>query len=225
MKITTILMDVGWPIIDESVITTVWYDQLKGLIKDKTGIVLTDSMLAEAETAGVNCYAPSLFSYIIWHVVRPDIKAFYDIQAEFHRFYSRREFRLQTGIREVLDRLAGRFRLGLAANQPVEVYDFLKGERILDYFDSTQVSGEIGFSKPDIRMFLAVLQNLGAKPEEALMVGDRQDNDIVPAKLIGMTAVRLLVGPHRIQPVRYPPEAPDYTIDRIGELPDLPMLV
>lgn len=194
------------------------------MIKDKTGILPSDAMLAEAETAGVNCYAPSLFTYMIWHLVNPDLEAFYAIRDKFHRFYSTREFRLQPGIREVLDRLAGRFKFGLAANQPVAIYDFLDGEGILKFFDSAQVSGEIGFTKPDIRMFLAVLRNLKAEPEESLMVGDRQDNDIVPAKLIGMKTVRLLAGPHRTQPVRYPTETPDYTIERITELPDLPVL-
>jgi len=224
VNISTILFDVGWPIIDESAVTEVWYEHLKRLTAEKTGITVTDPMLADAEAAGVACYAPSLLNYIIWHLVRPDLKSFYVIRSEFYRSYSTREFRLQPGIKEILERLSGRFKLGLAANQQVEVYEYLEREGILGYFDSTQVSAEIGFSKPDVRMFLAVLQNLGVVPEEAVMVGDRQDNDIVPAKLIGMKTVRLLVGPHRAQSVRYPVEAPDYTIDTISELPDLPLL-
>ncbi|UCD17422.1 MAG: HAD family hydrolase [Candidatus Zixiibacteriota bacterium] len=223
-EITTILIDVGWPIIDESQVQPVWNARLKELIALTTGREFSDNDIAQAEADGINCYAPSVFTYIIWQAVKPDLASFYKIRKEFHAFYASRDFRLQQGVREVLEQLFGRFKLGLAANQPVAVYDYLEKAGVLKLFGSTQVSGEIGFAKPDIRMFLAVLDNLGSCPEESLMVGDRQDNDIVPAKLIGMKTVRLLAGPHKIQPVRYPLEAPDYTIRNITELLSLPII-
>jgi FMN phosphatase YigB (HAD superfamily) len=49
-------------------------------------------------------------------------------------------------------------------------------------------SFEHGFSKPDphvFRLLTARLKLRGVKPTEALMVGDREDNDITPAKAAG----------------------------------------
>ena len=223
-EITTILFDIGWPIIDETRIHTAWNIRLKELVIQKAGKDLTDGFIKEAESEAVRCYAPSLFSYVIWQAVSPREDLFREIRREFDSFYSSREYLTQEGVDEVLSTLTTRFKLGLAANQPVEVYDYLKNEGILKYFDSTQVSGEIGYSKPDIRMFTTVLENLKSRPDESLMVGDRQDNDIVPARLLGMKTVRLLVGPHKDQIIRYPAEKPDYEITHIKELLELPVI-
>ena len=45
---------------------------------------------------------------------------------------------------------------------------------------------ETKFLKPDERVFLTVLENLNKKPEEALMVGDDIERDLLPAQKIGM---------------------------------------
>lgn len=55
-------------------------------------------------------------------------------------------------------------------------------------------SFEHGFSKPDPHVFqiLAVrLLSIGLKPDEVLMVGDREDNDILPARNMGWQTWRL----------------------------------
>jgi putative hydrolase of the HAD superfamily len=53
------------------------------------------------------------------------------------------------------------------------------------------------------------------------MVGDRLDNDIFPARALGMTTVRLKAGPHRHQPVLSPEYLPDYTVSSTAELAKL----
>ena len=44
-------------------------------------------------------------------------------------------------------------------------------------------------AKPELKAFLAVLEKLQVDPEETVMVGDSIDNDILPAKAIGIKAV------------------------------------
>ena len=46
-----------------------------------------------------------------------------------------------------------------------------------------------GAKKPDLKAFLAVLEKMGANPEETVMVGDTLENDIFPAKAIGIKPV------------------------------------
>jgi 2-haloalkanoic acid dehalogenase type II len=52
--------------------------------------------------------------------------------------------------------------------------------------DFVGITGELGAWKPDPAAFLLVLDTLGVRPEDALMVGDNEDFDIVPAKALGM---------------------------------------
>ncbi len=80
------------------------------------------------------------------------------------------------------------------------------------FFDSVFVSEEIGREK-DPEFYKKVLEILGAKPQECIMVGDREDNDIKPAKAVGMVTVRMLKGKH----TEVPSDA-DYTIDKMSEL-------
>ena len=48
------------------------------------------------------------------------------------------------------------------------------------------ISGEVGFEKPDARMFGAALRALGKRPEQVLHVGDHPTNDIAGATAVGM---------------------------------------
>ncbi|UCD95588.1 MAG: HAD family hydrolase [Candidatus Zixiibacteriota bacterium] len=222
--ITSILFDIGWPIIDETDAHRAWNRHLKRRIREISRKDVTDPEIKCHEEDAVRCYAPSMFSYVIWQLVRPEKELFYALRAEFDGFDFHRYHRIQPGVIDVLARLHGKFKLGFAANQPEAVYKFLEEKQILQYFGSREVSAEIGFAKPDVRMFLKVLENLGARPHEAIMVGDRQDNDIVPARIIGMKTVLLRIGPHKDQPVRYPKEEPDFTIDTILNLLDIPLI-
>jgi putative hydrolase of the HAD superfamily len=59
-------------------------------------------------------------------------------------------------------------------------------------------SFEHGFSKPDPHVFqilTARLATRGIQPDEALMIGDREDNDIVPARAHGWQAWHLSSSP------------------------------
>ncbi|MEJ2054730.1 MAG: HAD family hydrolase [Calditrichaceae bacterium] len=44
------------------------------------------------------------------------------------------------------------------------------------------------FCKPSIKYYNEILEKIGVKPEEAVMVGDDVENDIIPAKNLGMDA-------------------------------------
>lgn len=47
------------------------------------------------------------------------------------------------------------------------------------------VSEALGFRKPDPRCFQVALRALGTRPEETLVVGDREDLDLEPARCLG----------------------------------------
>jgi HAD superfamily hydrolase (TIGR01549 family) len=55
-----------------------------------------------------------------------------------------------------------------------------------DIFEEIVTSEVVGANKPDPAGFLYIMKKTGSKPEEHLMVGDREVVDLVPAKSLGM---------------------------------------
>jgi len=58
--------------------------------------------------------------------------------------------------------------------------------------DFAVFSSEVGFRKPDPRIFERALEALGVAPENALFVGDRLYEDVRGAGELGMTTVQAL---------------------------------
>jgi putative hydrolase of the HAD superfamily len=63
------------------------------------------------------------------------------------------------------------------------------GMGMLGLFDSIVTSGGFGTKKPDHRIFMACLHELGVRPEDAAFVGDDFAADIQPSLEIGMHAI------------------------------------
>jgi FMN phosphatase YigB (HAD superfamily) len=59
------------------------------------------------------------------------------------------------------------------------------------FFSEIFLADEIGFDKPDIRFFNAIIDRLGISPDSFVMIGDNYFNDCVGAKKAGMKTVFL----------------------------------
>ena len=126
---------------------------------------------------------------------------------------------LAPGARECLDALrAGGLRVGVAANQPAAVAPLL-GE-LLEPGELMGISEAWDVSKPDPAFFARVIDELGLPPEAIAYVGDRVDNDVLPALDAGMTAVHLATGPWGVIQVEWP-EAERASV-RVGALSEIP---
>lgn len=90
------------------------------------------------------------------------------------------------GAIEALKSLRG-FRLAILANQPAATADVIESLGISDLFEEILLDSELEWSKPDAAFFLYAAQRLRALPESLIMVGDKLDNDILPAKALGMS--------------------------------------
>ena len=81
------------------------------------------------------------------------------------------------------------YHIGVIANQALGTAKRLENLGIGKYIELMVASAEEGVAKPDPEIFHRALQRVGCKPEEAVMVGDRLDNDILPAKQLGMKTI------------------------------------
>ena len=75
--------------------------------------------------------------------------------------------------------------------------------------------------KPAEAFFLAALNDLGADADEAVMVGDDIESDVLGAQALGITGVLVRTGKFRPEDLVGRAERPDYVIDDIGHLPAL----
>jgi 5'-nucleotidase len=98
---------------------------------------------------------------------------------------------LMPGIVPVIQNLAEKFKLGIVANQPREVVSILENLGLLQYFHVHGISQIVGKSKPHPDFFYWALEQASCHPHEAIMIGDRVDNDIKPARSIGMRTIWL----------------------------------
>lgn len=110
---------------------------------------------------------------------------------------------LYPDVRAALDGLRARgLILGVAGNQPVEAEAAL---RALDLpFDFIASSAGWGVRKPAPDFFARVVEVAGVEAPRIAYVGDRVDNDVLPARAAGLVPVFLRRGPwaeiHALRP-------------------------
>ena len=121
----------------------------------------------------------------------------------------------------VLEKLAQKYKLGIIANQVEGTQKRINDWGIGKYFDVVVASAEAGVAKPDSAIFKIALEKSGCKPENAVMIGDRLDNDIIPAKKLGMKTIWVRQAFAVYQKIRNDEEQPDFTIDSIREITEI----
>jgi HAD superfamily hydrolase (TIGR01509 family) len=96
---------------------------------------------------------------------------------------------IRPGTRAVLERIGGRFRIGVISNADGKIAALLERDGIADCFRNITDSGLVGKEKPHPAIFAAALGAMRARPEESLYVGDVYSVDYQGAIGAGMQAV------------------------------------
>lgn len=113
-------------------------------------------------------------------------------------------------------RAAG-FRLGVLANQPASALADLDRAGIASLCDGVWLSGAVGLAKPDPAFFRVAVDAWALPAGRIAYVGDRPDNDVAPARGLGLVTLRLYRGPHAAQPASSAAERPDLEARDIEE--------
>ena len=120
-----------------------------------------------------------------------------------------------------LKHLSKYYKLGVVANQTLDALKLLKNTGINKYFDNFEVSDSIGLEKPDKRIFLHVMNILKVSADECIMIGDRIDNDIIPANKLNIFSIRIKTGRFSHQKPRNSSEKPNFEINNLLELKNI----
>ena len=209
-----VFLDLGWTLVDE---TRAHRARLMGVCERVRRFGLrhsVDELMELCEQAATE-FAPSPFRAML---SRFDLTEEQRRAVESAVRYAKELEVLYPGVPEMLRTLSRKFRLGIIANQSEGTEKRLSDWSIRDHFSVVLASAELGLSKPDSRIFGAAISRAGCAPEGVLMVGDRLDNDIGPARSQGCLTMRVLQGFSRFQTPRRAAEIPDFTISSIREL-------
>lgn len=138
--------------------------------------------------------------------------------AEVYRAASRFKLQLYPDVREVLSSLRGRYRMAaLSDGQSVWALPELREVGLLEYFECFLISSDLGYRKPDPRMFEKILERMELAASEVLFIGNDMYRDVFGARRLGIKTVffRSNQGEQRNMGAE-----PDYIIDHFAQLPE-----
>jgi FMN phosphatase YigB (HAD superfamily) len=203
---TVVSFDIGEVLIDESRVWSCWADVL--------GVTpLTFAAVLGAAIAQGADY-PDVFAHVApnvdWHAFVDEHERRYggfqpgDVYADAMLCLSE--------LREL------GFRVVVVGNQPAQRRRQLESLGLPA--DVIATSGELGVAKPDPAFFDRLLQLADTTdPTDVLYVGDRVDNDVLPALDHGMHACWVRRGPYGALQELPEGAEPDFVLDGLGELP------
>lgn len=142
-----------------------------------------------------------------------------ELQRRASRHWSYPPGSLHADVRPCLDSLAGRYRLGLIANQQSSVRAAMARDGIDGFFEIWGISEDLGLAKPDVRLYEHALRTAGVPGERAAMAGDRLDYDVRPARRVGMRAIWVLRGEAPDEPTAEQLAEADAAVRGLAELP------
>ena len=199
-----VCLDVGETLIDETRVWSLWADEL-GIPR----LTFLAALGAVIERGGEHHDVFPIFGADDWEQRLPAVERAYGGFVPNDLY--------PDALSSIQGMRAKGFRLGVVANQPD-----VRGEqlRLLGVDVEVMAMSEgIGVAKPDAAFFDRALHLMGgADPAQVAYVGDRVDNDVVPAIAAGLRAVWLRRGPWGIIQ-RLPEETtPALIVDSLDEL-------
>jgi HAD superfamily hydrolase (TIGR01549 family) len=176
-----VVLDVGETIIDETRVWTIWADMLG--ISRLTFLAGFGAVLARG---GEHRDVFELFNVADWRTAWPEHEAIYG------------GFQVGDLYPDAIPAMAALrergYRVAVIGNQPASRDEELR--RIGIEAEVIAMSAEMGVAKPSQGFFERTLELLGSPPASSVAyVGDRVDNDVLPATVAGMRAVWIRRGP------------------------------
>ena len=201
-----VFFDVGSTLVDETECENYRIDEaIKGSGVDKDKFIEEYISLAKENKDAFNLLMKK------YGLIKPEWPSFKEKKIE--------------GVERVLEHFGKRFKLGVIANQPLGTEARLEKMGLRKYFEVVASSAEVGHEKPSFEIFNYALDNAGVTAEESVMVGDRIENDILPAQKLGFKTIWIRRSYGRFGNPALLPEMPDFIADDILDLCDLDLSV
>jgi HAD superfamily hydrolase (TIGR01549 family) len=199
-----VCLDVGETIIDETRVWSTWADEL-GVPR----LTFLAALGAVIERGGEHRDVFPIFGADDWQLRAPAVEGAYG---------GFRADDLYADAIPAIEALRGAgYRVSIVANQPAARTDELRAIGV--DAEVLAMSESLGVAKPDPAFFARAIELMGTPaPAQVAYVGDRVDNDVLPAAAAGMRAVWIRRGPWGV--IQRPPDGtkPALTVGSLAEL-------
>ncbi len=199
-----VCLDVGETLIEETRVWSIWADELG--VPQLTFFAALGAVIAHG---GEHRDVFDVFGADDWQLRMPAVEAAYGGFAA--------EDLYPDALRSIAALRDAGLRIAVIANQPAIRLDQLAAIGV--EADVVAMSESMGVAKPDPEFFARTLELMGSPaPADVAYVGDRVDNDVIPAARAGMRAVWIRRGPWGV--IQRLPEGtrPALTVDSLDEL-------
>jgi putative hydrolase of the HAD superfamily len=210
-----VFLDIGGVLYDDRVYAEAWRRALR-----EAGADFTDEGFDAEYAAARKEQSRSFRRRLADRFAGPDADLAV-LEASASRYWHYPPSALHDDVNACLERLrdAG-YRLGVIANQPTAVRDAMQRDGLVRFFEVWGVSDDLGLQKPDPALFVHAVETARVEPARAVMVGDRLDYDVRPAKAAGMRTVWVLRGEAPDDPTPDQLAEADASVRDLTELPD-----
>ncbi|HEV3475803.1 MAG TPA: HAD family hydrolase [Actinomycetota bacterium] len=207
-----VFLDVGGPLYSDRP----YYEGLLAAIKETHPEVSDEEFWGELAACRQDQRGPFTRRLALRFVAEEEYRAVVDRGKEL---WSYPPDSLLPDVVPALEALSGRYRLGVLANQERWIRDVMARDGIDRFFEVWAVSAEVGADKPDPALFRHALAQAEADPQRCAMVGDRLDNDMLPARALGMRTVWVLRGEAPDDPTPEQLAGSDTAVRSLDEVP------
>lgn len=216
MPITTILLDGGGVIVDESELEDLRAKIISNILSTLIRGYSTYNYRIDIEQA-VNSYCSNVYKFIFWKYTEGNLPLFDELYQKHLSIWNEDHppLKLMAGFDIEAKAICARYKMVIAGQYGREILDLLRENSILDCFSSQLTQDDFAITKPDPRYFEQIAKRAGVDSVQCLMVGDRIDKDIAPAKMLGMKTILVRSGIHRTQRPREPYEVPDLELETV----------
>jgi len=206
--------DLGWTLEDETDSQNDRNSQIAAICK-KSNFEVSGNEIAKMQRIAGKTGIPSVHKFAVEHLGLPlEIVELIKKETKWNTDC----LKLYPDAIHTLEALYKKYELLIIANQSRPIDARLQAYGIRHFFTDVICSCDAGYNKPDIRIFEIAENKFKNKDVEFWMIGDRIDNDIVPAKVLGWKTIRILQGDHMDYAAQGACETPDFTIRNLSEI-------
>ena len=101
---------------------------------------------------------------------------------------------------DYVDTLRAKYKAGVITNTSDLHAEINKSRGIFEHFDASIISSEVGFLKPDKRVYELMLEKLRLRPEDCIFIDDRKEH-LETAEMMGFSTVLYVDNPKCIASV------------------------
>ena len=210
-----VFFDIGGVMYDDSIYARAWRTALR-----ESGAAFTDEEFEHEYSAARAEQSGSFRRRLTGRFLGSD-DDLAAVEARASRHWSYPASSVYADAHPCLEALDGRLRLGVIANQPSSVRMAMDRDDLTRFFEVWGVSDDLGMQKPDPSLFTHVLATAAVAPAATVMIGDRLDYDVRPAKTAGMRAIWVLRGEAPDDPTPSQLAEADAAVQGLDEVPPL----